>query len=444
MTFSQQKFSYRLTWVRLGVLLTFVSGMHLLSPHADAQPTGFNYDENLVPQFDLPNPLVLEDGTPVNSAEQWRAERRPELLEIFESQVYGRAPAADDVTVDWEVIFTDPHALDDTATRKEVAVRFRTGDREATMTILLYVPKSDLPAPAFLGLNFGGNHTIDDDPGITLNPNWMRNNPDRGFVDNQATEASRGTAASRWQVQRVIERGYALATIYYGDIDPDFDDGFENGIHGLFRTPTAAGLAADEWGSIAAWAWGLSRALDYLESDPNIDATRVAVIGHSRLGKTSLWAGAADERFAMVISNNSGCGGAALSRRQFGETVERINTSFPHWFCDNYVQYNGNEASCPVDQHELIALMAPRPVYVASAVEDQWADPRGEFLSCVYADSVYKLLDVEGLGVESTESPAVDMPINSGTIGYHIRSGGHDVTAYDWEQYLDFADRHLQ
>lgn len=433
-------FSHR-RWILRGVVLSVFAVTLVPAKCTLGQPAGANYDEALVPDSELPDPLVMKDGTPVTTAEMWQSLRRPELLELFKREVYGRVPDADAVRVDCEVTRIDAHALDDTAVCKEIEVRVGDDDHSVTMTMLLFLPHTDEPVPVFLGLNFGGNQTIVDDPEITLNPNWMRNNPELGFVDNRATEESRGTAASRWPVRRIVERGYGLATIYYGDIDPDFDDGFENGVHGLFPSRTSSG---DEWGSIAAWAWGLSRALDCLESDPDVDATRVALIGHSRLGKTSLWAGAADERFALVISNNSGCGGAALSRRQFGETVERINTSFPHWFCDNFLRYNDRENECPVDQHELIALIAPRPVYVASAVEDQWADPRGEFLSCVYADPVYRLLGCTGLGVDSPESPALDEPINSGTIGYHIRSGGHDVTAYDWEQYLDFADRHLR
>lgn len=407
-----------------------------------AQPAA-NYDESLVPSYELPDPLIMQDGTPVESAEQWTSRRRPELLDLFRTQVYGKSPPADALPIECEVISTDPNALDGTAVRKEIEIRIGTGNERLIITMLLYAPQGG-PSPAFVGLNFGGNHTVESDPEITLNPNWMRNNPENGFIDNRATEASRGTAAEQWQVRRVVQRGYALATIYYGDIDPDFDDGFQNGIHALFLTPTSTGPAPDEWGSIAGWAWGLSRALDYLETDPDIDASRVALIGHSRLGKTSLWAGAEDERFALVISNNSGCGGAALSRRAFGETVERINTSFPHWFCDNFVKYNANEIACPVDQHELIALIAPRPVYVASAEQDRWADPRGEFLSCLHADPVYRLLGTVGLGTDSIEMPAIDTPIKTGTIGYHIRTGEHDVTAYDWEQYLDFADRHLR
>ncbi|MBI5775039.1 MAG: acetylxylan esterase [Verrucomicrobia bacterium] len=401
-----------------------------------------NYDEDKVNMAPLPDPLVLNNGKPVTSASAWKNRRRPEILELFRTHVYGRSPGKPK-GMKFAVTGLDHLALDGRATRKEVTVYF-TGQKDGPqMTILLYVPSgAKQPAPAFLGCNFGGNHAVSADPGITLSKQWMRPNKDKGVVNNQATEASRGTEASRWAVEKILARGYALATIYYGDVEPDFAEGWKLGVRAaLGKDGADTQWKPDDWGAISAWAWGLSRALDYLERDRDIDAKHVAVIGHSRLGKTSLWAGAQDERFALVISNDSGEGGAALARRNYGETTAIITTAFPHWFCDNFDQYANNAPALPVDQHELIALMAPRPVYVASAEDDKWADPRGEFLSAKNAEPVYALFKKGGLGV--SDQPPVNHPVGD-FIGYHLRTGKHDVTDYDWEQYLNFADRHFK
>jgi len=399
-----------------------------------AQEFVANTDESKVPAYDLPDPLVFNDGSKVITINDW-SKRRAEILQIFKNEVYGISP-------EWKGKMTSTElsvkkdAVKGKAIRKEIKLTLQNDNKKLDMIILVFLPHSTKPVPVFLGYNFGGNHSVTNDPDVLITKSWMRNNKASGITDHKATEEGRGKASSRWQVEEIISRGYGLVTVYYGDVDPDFDDGFKNGVHGLYKqqaSPTS-------WGSIGAWAWGLSRTMDYLETNPAIDSKKVIVMGHSRLGKTSLWAGATDKRFAIVISNDSGCGGAALSRRCFGETVGRINTSFPHWFCDNFNKYNEKEETLPVDQHELIALIAPRPVYVASAEEDTWADPKGEFLSCLNASPVYKLLGYEGLPV--IEMPSVNKPA-IGTIGYHIRTGGHNVTIYDWKQYLDFADLHL-
>ena len=364
-----------------------------------------NYDESAVGSYTLPDVLAGPDGRPAGTAADWQTRCRPHQFALLEKNVYGRSLPATVVTEAGE-----PERADVTlaggvrATRLQVRLRLGDGPQMPTVDVLVYLPKAERPVPVFLYLNFKGN------------------------------EAEHAAPA-------MLARGYGMATACYGDIFPDKPDGRAESVLAALGRPVGGELAPDEPGAIAAWAWGLSRILDWLVRQPEIDATRVIVVGHSRNGKAALWAGACDERFAMVVSNESGCGGAALERRNYGETIADITTRFPHWFCPAFATYAGREAEMPTDQHVLLAMAAPRPLYVASAIDDRWADPRGEFLAAVAAEPAWKLFGLGGLG--TAEWPSVDAPVGSGRIGYHVRTGAHDLLEYDWQRFADFADRNL-
>ncbi len=402
-----------------------------------AVPPNTNLDEAAVPPYTLPDPLVCADGTPVADAAAWRARRRPELLETFAREVYGRTLLGRPEALRFVVRDTQPAARGGLATRLRVGVLFEGREDGRQMELLVYLPnRVQGPAPLFLGLNFGGNWTITDEPDIPLARHaTMPLRPTATPPPAKPPADNRGAQSPLWQLDLALERGYGVATAAYGEIEPDANDNWKTGPRGLASEP-----GPGDWGCLGAWAWGLSRAMDYLETNPRVDARRVVLTGFSRLGKASLWAGAQDERFAIVVSNCSGAGGAALGRRIFGETVAHMTNNFRRWFCANHARYAGNEAACPVDQHELLALIAPRPLLVLSATEDQWADPKGEFLSTVGATSVYRLLGAEGMS--QTNWPAAGTFVNS-RVGYYLRTGKHDVTAEDWRIMLDFADRRL-
>ncbi len=418
----------------------------------------YRYDESKVPAYTLPDPLKTEDGKNVETPEQWFDIRRPELLALFEESMYGQIPEAmrQDGAVRAETTLLESTPLfDGKAVRHQLRIVFFAGaaptEDDPRVSVLVYVPAKrsvEKRFPAFLGYNFFGNHTVHVDPGIYLGKVWAK--PDKGTEKSSfmALDADRGALSRRFPLDLILERGFGLVTAYYGDVEPDFDGGRDHGVRRLVdrddngenskRKPDAAA-------AVAVWAWGLSRILDAVDEfgeELNLDPVRIAVFGHSRLGKAALWAGAVDNRFAAVISNNSGCCGAALSRREFGETIRRINSVFPHWYCDHFKKYDSDVNACPVDQHELIALIAPRPVYIASASKDLWADPRGEFLGGLHADPVYRLLGTDGFaGV--TEMPPIG-PSIGGRIGYHLREGEHEILRFDWIHYLDFARKHFE
>jgi hypothetical protein len=408
----------------------------LLGAVALAQQPATNYDEAKVPAYKLPELLVMKSGTRVSTAAAW-TKRRAEILSLLETEMFGRAPGRPP-QMRFEIDAVDRAALGGTAVRKQVSIHV-AGKR---LGLVLYLPaKATGAVPVFVSLGFGPNQGVSSDPGIPLAGTWVQNKDTKAIELQPGSATPRGSDASRWQLEKVLARGYGLAAMYYGDIEPDIDGAMKLGVRAAYLKSAQEAPAGGEWGAIAAWAWGLSRAADYLARDKDVDAAHLALVGHSRLGKTALWAGATDTRFALVISNDSGEGGAAISRRRFGETVADLNNRFPHWFCGNYHRYSGREDEMPFDSHMLLAPIAPRPLYVASAEDDQWADPKGEFLGAVAASDVYELLGRKGVGTK--QMPPVDQPVGD-TVRYHVRAGKHDITAYDWEQYLDFADRHFR
>ncbi len=402
----------------------------------------------------LPDPLVTMLGVPVTTRADWEKDRAPELRRLFQHYMYGEMPSKP-LKFDAKVIREDKAALGGKATLREIAISCTTPDAKAHL--LMLVPnKRTGPAPAFLGINFNGNHALLADPQIQLPQSWMPSGRLGVGEDHKASEAGRGKEADAWATEQTIDRGYAFACFYHGDIVPD------NAALAVERMPAfhpapklpAGFLKQDSAASatIACWAWGFSRMIDYLVTDADIDAKRIAIVGHSRNGKTALLAAAMDERVAMVIPTQAGCGGTAPNRlpptlqnppdgKLIHETVKRINTAFPHWFCGNFKAFNEATDKLPFDQHCLIALCAPRPVLLSNATEDQWANPAGQFEMLRAADPVYQLVAGEGLGAE--KMPEVGTLLDS-RLGYYIRAGKHSMTGEDWKVWLDYADKWLK
>jgi hypothetical protein len=404
---------------------------------AAAAHAGFPDVSKLPSHKALPDPLTMFNGDRVTTRDQWVHKRRPELKALFQYYMYGHlppAPAKIASTVERE----DHRYFGGKATMKQVTIAFGS-PKVPRIHLLLVVPNDRrTPAPVFLGLNFCGNHTLVKDPSVALPTSWM---PDHcpGCKDHRATEAGRGAQADVWSLEYVIGRGYAVATFYNGDIAPDHP-GFSDGVFPHYLQKGEKRTGPHDWGAIAAWAWGLHRAVDYLRTDGDIDRDRIAVVGHSRLGKTALVAAAFDERIALAIPHQAGCGGTAPSRGKVGESVKQINDSFPHWFDDEFKKFNGRPDRLPFDQNCLVALVAPRPVLFTNGVEDTWANPEGQFDVLRAADPVYRFLGVEGL--EATRMPKPGKLIDS-RLGYHIRPGKHSMGPEDWKVFLDFADKHL-
>jgi hypothetical protein len=413
----------------------------LITPPAAPSQTNPDQGRQPVMPAHLPDPLLFADGTPVATPAEW-PKRRQQILEQLTEQMYGRMPQRP-AEMRFHVFDVDRHALGGQATREQISILFRGEEDGPRMDLLVYVPNHVERPPVILGLNFWGNETVNPDPGIRLSNRWVESGPlpdlDLSCVkNNRPTEACRGVDEKHWPVEKILASGYAVATAYRGDVDPDRKDGYKESIRSAWPELAHGG---DNFSTIAAWAWAMSRALDYLEQDPLVDGHHVIAFGWSRLGKAAIWAGANDPRFVAVISNESGAGGAKLFHDVHGETVQLLNTRFPYWFCENFKQYNGRDAELPFDQNEVLALIAPRPLYIGSAILDENADPQGEFLGALAVTPVYRFLGSTGL--PTTVWPAVNHPV-LGRVSYHVRSGVHSVTDFDWEQYLRFADAYVK
>ncbi|MDD3788244.1 MAG: acetylxylan esterase [Petrimonas sp.] len=372
-----------------------------------------NYEESNVQPYTLPELLKTESGQVIATADEWMQIRRPEVLRLFEDNVYGQVPKSFDA-IYFKKTREEKNVLNGKATVKEVNIIVTRNIKQVTIHLLLFVPnKVKKPVPAFLVINHRGMETMD---------------------------VTRGNKDDFWPVEQVIDAGYALAGFDVKDVAPDDKERFADELlQKLYPDQLAMnnGMRA-----LGAWGWGASRIIDYFETDPAVDAGKVVVVGHSRGGKAALWCGAQDQRVAVAISNESGNSGAKISRRNFGESVEAITKNFPYWFCKNYQQYANNEDKLPVDQHMLIALQAPRGVYVSAAEEDRWADNKGQYLSLIEAQPVFNLY---GFNLNlPLQMPSVGNQLFEIPMGCHIREGKHDMTLYDWQQFIRFANTFFQ
>jgi hypothetical protein len=394
-----------------------------------------NYTEANVGDYVLPDPLILANGQKVRNAETWYQKRRLEIVKLFEENQYGRSPGRPK-DMSFDVFDKGTLAFEGKAIRRQVTIYFSKDKNGPKMDLLIYLPaNADKPSTMLLNISFTANSLTVNDPGVKEGEIWNR--------QKKRVPASNGRRFGSLNVMRFLEKGFGIATIYYGDIDPDFQGGLPYGVRSLYHKSGQTERAPDDWGAIGAWSWGLSRALDYFETDDSVDAKRVAIMGVSRLGKTVLWASARDTRFAMVIDICSGEGGSALSRRNYGETIAHLAepSRYPYWFCPNYQKYGDHVDQFPVDAHMLLALIAPRPVLLVTGNTDKWSDPKGAFVSAVAAGPVYDLLGKQSLS--TSDLPPAGKPILH-DIGFYMHDGGHGIRPSDWDVILKFMQMHLQ
>jgi hypothetical protein len=425
---------FKTFFIILALLLVFIETSGQNAPARVVAGIPVNYSEDSVGVYTLPDPLTLLNGKKVTNSKTWFVKRRPEIVKLYEENQFGRCPGVPK-DMKFKVTEINGTAFDGKAIRRQVTVYFTKDTSNYKMDLLIYFPaKAATPVPLLFNVSFSANASTVADPGIKDGFTWSR--------EGKRVPAQRNMRFGALNPIPLIEQGIGVATVYYGDIEPDFAAGIKYGIRGHFLKPGMTKPGPDEWGAIAAWAWGLSRAMDYFETDKDIDSKRVALLGVSRLGKTVLWTGARDTRFAMIIASCSGEGGAALSRRNYGETIKHLadSTRYFYQFCTNYGKYGNRVNDFPVDSHMLISLLAPRPVLLQTGDKDFWSDPKGEFLAAVAASPVYKLLGKQGL--ETIQMPQAGQPILN-TPGYYMHSGGHGTIASDWNIFLEFIKKYL-
>ena len=394
-----------------------------------------NYDESLIGDYTLPDPLRMAHGEKVTSPEMWLQKRRPEIIKLYEQHQFGRVPERPKDL--WFDVF-DPgtKAYDGKALRKQVTIHYSNKKATPTTDVLIYLPaKAKKPVPVFLYISFRPYCMMVDDPGVKRGFLWTR--------QGERIPAGDPVARHVIDIAPFLEEGFGFATLYYGDIDPDFKGGLPYGVRSLYLNPGQTKPGFDEWGTISAWSWGLSRVMDYFETDASIDEKKIALMGVSRLGKTVTWTGARDSRFGMIIASCSGEGGAALSRRNYGETIAHLAapSRYFYQFCTNYGFWGTRVDEFPVDAHMLVACIAPRPVLLQTGTTDRWSDPRGEFLSAVAASPVFELLGKKGVGIK--EMPPAGKP-HLNTLGYYMHEGGHGTIDSDWEIFRQYMKKHFK
>lgn len=393
-----------------------------------------NYNEDSVGTYTLPDPLLLLNGQKVRTTDDWVKKRRPEIVRLIEENQFGKMPPRP-ADMSFTVFDKGTLVLDGKAIRKQVTIYLTKDTSKNKIDLLIYLPaNTNKPSPVLLNIGFTANKNMVNDPGVKDGEVWTK--------EGKKIPAQSGGSFGKLKIDTFITQGFGIATVYYGDIEPDFAGGIPYGIIGNYLKPGVPQPAADEWGAISAWAWGLSRVMDYFETDKDINAKRVALFGISRLGKTVLWAGAHDTRFAMVIASCSGEGGAALARRNYGETLKHMShpTRYFYQFCSNYQKYGDSVDKFPVDAHMLIALMAPRPLLLQTGDQDYWSDPKGEFLAAIAATPVYNLFGKQG--IQSSTMPAAGQA-SLNTLGYTMHSGGHGTVPSDWPIFLEFIKKYL-